>query len=160
MSESPPGLELAESKDMQEQNAGQKLRYDFRSSGLRLRTRLVAPADRERLPRAEIPPSPISSSERSVVAKQQQPVSGYIIRDRGKSGNGGIDLAATARSFDFAAELGAHLRQGARRRSSSCVAGSDLLTVHADIDSAKSCKGDSPITVRMVKKAKTAVFMA
>ena len=32
--EIPSSLVLAESKEMQEQNVGQKLRYDFRSSGV------------------------------------------------------------------------------------------------------------------------------
>ena len=67
----------------------------------------MAPADRERIPRAEIPPSPISGSERSVVAQQQQSVSVNIVRECGRSRNDGIDLAATAGSFDNAAECGA-----------------------------------------------------
>lgn len=96
-------------------------------------------------PRAETPPSPNLGSERTEVARLQPPVSGNIIREYGRSGNEGVDLAADAGTSVLAAEDGEVAAITRDKDQAPIVVlrhDGDLLTVYANIDAVKVSKGD------------------
>ena len=96
-------------------------------------------------PRTETPPSPNLGSERTDIARLQPPVSGNIIREYGRSGNEGVDLAAAAGASVVAAEDGEVAAITRDKDQAPIVVlrhEGDLLTVYANIDAVKVSKGD------------------